>query len=291
MKRFEIPGRLTVLEGNGDLLKLEATTEWSRAEIYFHGAHVTDFRKHGEPPLLFTSQCSRFTSDHPIRGGIPVIFPWFGPREGLPTHGFARIARWELHEATAVPEGGVSLRFGFPETALSTTWPPFSASYVVTITDRLVLALILTNLAPEQPLVFENCLHSYFHLGALDAASVHGLQGATYLDKTDNFNAKTETADAIRIASETDRIYLDSPGTVELLDPTLHRRIRIEKSGSASTVVWNPWIARAQQIPDLGNDDYLRMICIESGNVDRNRITLPPGHSNTLQVALSSAPL
>src|SRR5438552_7100315 len=81
LKRFEIPGRVALLEGNGDLPKIEAVSERSSAEIYLHGAHVTDFRKKGEAPLLFTSQFSRFTSDQPIRGGIPVIFPWFGSRE------------------------------------------------------------------------------------------------------------------------------------------------------------------------------------------------------------------
>src|SRR5262245_63188459 len=107
LKRFEIPGRVTVLEGNGDLPKIEVTTDWSTAEVYLHGAQVTDFQKKGEPPLLFISQCSRFASGRPIRGGIPIVFPWFGEREGGSPHGFARMADWELHEATTVPDGGV----------------------------------------------------------------------------------------------------------------------------------------------------------------------------------------
>src|ERR1051325_10246922 len=161
LKRFEIPGRVTLLEGNGELTKVEVTTDWSTAEVYLHGAHVTDFRKKGEAPLLFTSQFSRFEADQPIRGGIPVICPWFGAREGEPTHGFARISEWELHEATALPEGGVTLRFSLPETSAAATWPPFSANYVVTITDTLSLELILTNASPDENFSFENCLHTY----------------------------------------------------------------------------------------------------------------------------------
>src|SRR5882672_10597877 len=150
LKRFEIPGRVTVLEGNGDLRKIEVNTDQSSAEIYLHGAHVTDFQKKGEAPLLFTSQFSRFTPSQPIRGGVPVIFPWFGPREGEPTHGFARVVSWDLHEAVTLPEGGVTLRFHLPELAESAVWSPFSANYVVTFTDTLAMELLITNTSADE---------------------------------------------------------------------------------------------------------------------------------------------
>ena len=77
------PARVTFLDGQNDLNMIEINTRWSNAEIYCHGAHVTQFRKKGEPPLLFMSQFSRFADGQPIRGGIPIIFPWFGMREGF----------------------------------------------------------------------------------------------------------------------------------------------------------------------------------------------------------------
>ena len=108
------------------------------------------------------------------------------------------------------------------------------------------------------------------------------------MDKVASYLEKTEASEAIRINSEVDRTYINTTGRVEILDPRLGRRIRIEKSGSASTVVWNPWIAKAQQMSDFGNDEYERMLCIESGNVATNSITLPPGATSTLEVTLSS---
>jgi len=78
---------------------------------------------------------------------------------------------------------------------------------------------------------------------------------------------------------------------VEILDPSLSRRIRIEKTGSASTVVWNPWGIKAQQMPDFGNEEYKQMICVESGNVANNKVTLAPGLTASLKVILSSARL
>src|SRR5512147_580623 len=108
-------GKVTFLDGQGDLPAMEVTTPWSRAEIYFHGAHVTQFQKHGEPPLLFLSQCSRFESGAPIRGGIPIIFPWFGkPADKPGQHGFARKRDWELREIHSPAGGSVLVRFAMP---------------------------------------------------------------------------------------------------------------------------------------------------------------------------------
>lgn len=291
LRGFEIPGRVTILEGNGELPKVEVNSDAARGEIYLHGAHVTDFQLNGEPPLLFTSQCSRFARHQPIRGGIPIILPWFGAREGEPAHGFARLVDWELHETTALPEGGATLRFSLPETSASAMWPTFTAHYVVTVTSRLTLELIVTNCSRDQQFVFENCLHSYFHVGDISQVAVHGLQGAGYLDKADNYTAKVETADAITVSSEADRTYLDTTSTVEIRDRSLGRKIIVEKSGSKSTVVWNPWIAKSQQMPDFGDEEYRQMICVESGNVGRNKIVLPPGRSSLLRVTISSAAL
>ena len=101
----------------------------------------------------------------------------------------------------------------------------------------------------------------------------------------------TDNAATLRITSEEDRIYFDTTGAVEILDPGLKRKIRIDKSGSASTVVWNPWIAKSQQMSDFGNEEYKQMLCVESGNVAKNKVTLPPGKSSVLKVVLSSARL
>jgi len=291
VRRLEIPGRVTFMEGNGGIPKIEVSSDRSSAEIYLHGAHVTDFQKKGEAPLLFTSQFSRYNSGQPIRGGVPIIFPWFGPREGEPTHGFARLATWELHEAVTLPEKGVTLRFHLPELAESAVWPPFIANYVVTVTDSLTMELVITNTSPDEVFHFESCLHSYFFVGDINEVSIVGLKGATYLDKAAHFAEKQETSEGIKITSEVDRIYQDVTGTVEIHDRKLRRKIRIEKSGSASTVVWNPWITKAQQMPDFGNEEYKQMVCVESGNVGKHRIALEPAQTSVMRVSLSSSPL
>src|SRR5262249_1970143 len=129
-----------------------------------------------------------------------------------------------------------------------------------------------------------------FEVGSIAEVSVSGLKGADYLDKVASFAQKKETNDPIRIASEVDRIYLNTTAAVEIMDRKLRRKISVEKHGSLSTVVWNPWIANAEEMPDFGSDEYQRMICIESGNVASNRLRLPPGETSRLKVKLNSEP-
>jgi glucose-6-phosphate 1-epimerase len=183
------------------------------------------------------------------------------------------------------------VRLRLPDCPEGSAFPAFTAEYLVTVNQSLTLQLLVTNQSKDAEFTFENCLHTYFDVGDVTAISVHGLKGLTYLDKVASFQEKTETSDAIRIASEVDRIYQNASGTVEILDPRLGRRVLVEKQGSASTVVWNPWIAKSRQMPDFGDEEYERMICVESGNVASNSISLPPGGSGTLTVKLSSETL
>lgn len=286
-----MPGKVTFIDGRGDLPMLEITTAWSTAEVYLHGAHVTHFKKRDGSPLLFLSQCSRFAENQPIRGGIPVIFPWFGPREAMGQHGFARVKLWELKEFAPSPDGSVSLRLRLPDSPEASSFLPCTVEYIVTVNESLTLQLAVTNNSPDDIFSFENCLHTYFEVGDIKAVSVKGLKGVSYLDKVEGFARKTETEDAIRFNSEVDRVYLNTTGAVDIVDQKLKRTIRVEKEGSVSTVVWNPWIAKAQQMPDFGNEEFEHMVCVESGNVAANTIKLPPGETSKLTVKLSSAPL
>src|SRR4029077_10865254 len=117
----------TFLDGQGELPLLEITPRWRTGVIDLPGAHVTRSNKKAEAPLLFTSQCSRFEEGQPIRGGIPVIFPWFGQREGMGQHGFARVKTWELKEFAPAPDGGVSVRLRLPDYPEPSSFPPFTA--------------------------------------------------------------------------------------------------------------------------------------------------------------------
>jgi glucose-6-phosphate 1-epimerase len=271
------------------LPRLNVKTNASTAEIYLQGAQVTGFQKKGEPPVLFLSRLSQFSPGKPIRGGVPICFPWFGPREGTVTHGFARITEWEKTAEVAAPKGGTTLRFRLSESAARNGWPPFTCEYAVTVSDTLEMELIVTNHATGRSLEFENCLHSYFAVGDIRKVSVRGLELVHYLDKTNHGARRLGCAEPLRIEAETDRVYLDTAGTVEIHDEKLRRKIIVQKSGSASTVVWNPWTTKVMS--DLGAEEYQQMICVESGNVGPNRLMLAPGKVARMKVIVRTEPL
>lgn len=280
---------VTFLEGRGELPMLEITTPWSTAELYLHGAHVTHFKRHDEPPLLFLSQCSRFEAGAPIRGGIPIIFPWFGKPAGKPgQHGFVRQHDWSLKELRSPADGSVTLHLVFPETPELANGG-ISVEYFVHVARDLTAELVVTNRIAE-PFTFEDCLHTYFAVGDIGQVGVKGLKGVEYLDQPNNQARCTEVEEVIRINAEVDRAYLNTAHTVEIHDAALQRVIRVEKTGSQSTVVWNPWVAKAKAMADFGDEEYHHMICVESGNVAENRIELPAGGSSRLKVKLTSRP-
>ena len=279
----EIPGRIEVVVGNGGLAKVVARSNGGVAEVYLHGAHVTHFQRGDEAPLLFLSRQSRFEKGKAIRGGIPVIFPWFGARDGSPMHGTARIRELDFLGGT-FKNGIVRLHFKLP--SASESFPPYAVDYVVEVSDKLKLELTVLNRG-AQPFQFESCLHTYFLVAEIDSVDVRGLEGLGYQDKMDSFAHKIDPDPLLRIDRETDRVYFDTTGTIEIIDKEFARIIRIEKTGSASTVLWNPWTDKSAKMEDFGADEFRHMVCVESGNVGQNQVTLASGESSKMTVQLS----
>jgi D-hexose-6-phosphate mutarotase len=291
LQKHKISGRLDIVRGGGGLPKLVVTAKSSLAEIYLHGAHVASFQKNGEPPLIFMSRKSYFASGKPIRGGVPICFPWFGNRDGEPSHGFARITEWQLVKTAAAPDGTVIVRFALPSISGRAVWHDLRTEFIVTVGETLSMELVVTNEAVDGMLEIENCLHTYFHVGDIGAVSITGLQGAPFNDNAASGNGerKVENDLALRITKETNRVYPDNTATVEIRDEMLQRTIRVEKFNSKSTVIWNPWTT--QKLPDdFDPAEHKQMVCVESGNVKQNKISLSPGKSSAVKVIISSRP-
>jgi len=91
-QRFGSGGAVRFEAGQGGLTRAVISTLAAEAHIYLHGAHVTHYQPRGGEPVLFVSSKSFFEDGKPIRGGVPVLFPWFGGLNGDRTkmHGFVR---------------------------------------------------------------------------------------------------------------------------------------------------------------------------------------------------------
>lgn len=269
-------------------------TPQAEARICLHGAHVTHYQPRGDRPVVFMSQRSRFAAGTPIRGGVPIVFPWFGPKAGEPTapmHGFARIAEWALESVTRGADGSVTLVLSLEVgDATHPRWPhACSLRYRIVIGEGLGLALEVRNRS-DAAIIFEEALHTYLAVADVRRVSVTGLAGSRYIDKTDGMKRKVQESDLVSITGETDRVYLDTKATCVVDDPVTGRRLVVEKSGSEATVVWNPWIAKARAMPDFGDDEWPEMLCIESGNVADHAVTLGAGQRHEMGVSIRSVP-
>lgn len=282
-KHFGIEDVLHFSAGEGGLWRAGVTTDRCIAELYRHGAHLTRWRPAGHDEVLWMSSRAQFEYGSAIRGGVPICFPWFAGHkpEGLedaPSHGYARTTTWEFVDVKQ-DERGVTL-------VLRTAIEPFTLHFAITFADTLTMKLDVTNTGSESA-TFEAALHTYFMISQIKQVAVHGLGGAHYIDTVGGGEKPMQQDDQpIRFDAETDRTYA-SDATVQIADPGLSRTITIEKQGSNSTVVWNPWVEKAKAMGDFGDEEWPGMLCVETANIRPNAIALDPGGSHTMQAAIS----
>ena len=261
------------------------------ARISLLGANVMDYTPYGMKPILWMSSRSCFEEGKAIRGGIPVCWPWLGAHPSnpvMPLQGFARLYLWSIIGGQELPDGSDEVTFQLTDRDIPFHYQPFLLRYTVAVGSKLTLKLEVTNTGAEM-LAFNAALHSYFSINDIFKISVTGLDG------TRGFNSLTGDEyvqrGAITFDDEYCRMFLEAESECFINDPIWGRRIRLAKSGSRSTVVWNPWNERAQNIPDMNDDDYRFMVCVEAANARSDRRSLNSGASHTLKAIIAAEPL
>ena len=289
-ERFGLNGALRFEDGPGGLTRATIATDAATAEIYLQGAHVAAWQPASAAhPVLFMSAKSHFAAGKAIRGGVPLVFPWFADRTGGlpgPAHGFARTLPWEV-VATEQRAEGVALTFKLlpNQTTRDLGFDHFVLIYEVVVGERLTLALEVENVG-DSPLTFEEALHAHYSVSDVRQIEVIGEGDTDYLDRADNAKPRHQGAGAIRFAGETDQLHLNTQSAVTISDSEWKRRIVIEKRGSNSTVVWNPWVEKASRLTDLGDTEWPHMVCVEPANAAENAVTLQPGATHTMGITV-----
>jgi glucose-6-phosphate 1-epimerase len=282
---------IVIEDGAGGLQRVCVTSARAEGEVYRQGAHVTRWRPRGtERPVLFLSSRAVYARGKAIRGGVPIIFPWFGAHAGdrtKPMHGFARARDWRLGLAEPAPDGTVVIELDLEaDETTRPLWPhAFRARYRVTLADTLALALEVVNTS-SAAFTFEAALHTYLAVGDIRTVTIRGLEDTAYIDKVDGMRRKRHGAGPLQLTGETDRVFLGTRAGCVVHDPAFHRRLTIDKTGSASTVVWNPWSTKAAEIADLETDDWQRMVCVETANAADDALTLAPGARHVMTATL-----
>ena len=278
-------------EENADgIVIVDVENSAAQARIALQGAHLMTWTPRGQQPVIWLSSAAKIARGKSIRGGVPVCWPWFGPHAtepAFPAHGFARTVGWELQDVQAPTPATTRLVFSLPAINMPRAqWPHASAVELrLEIGTTLVCELITENTG-DTPIVVGDALHTYFAVGDVRKTQVLGLDGLTYIDKV-GAPANRQQAGAVTVAGEVDRIYLGSTAACVIDDAAWQRRIRIDKRGSRTTVVWNPWSEKAAKMGDLGDEGYLGMVCVESANAADDVVTIPPGGEHRLWVRYS----
>ncbi|MBC3486142.1 D-hexose-6-phosphate mutarotase [Pseudomonas kermanshahensis] len=287
-------------EQHGELNCWRITSEHAELLIAQQGAQILSYQRVGEPPLLWLSDQAIFRQGKSVRAGVPVCWPWFGnlqrnPQavqamyhdEQAPAHGLARSRDWQL---LGIEKAGNGLRieFALPEARGDLPgWPQdVELKLVVELDEALKLNLTSRNMG-NTPVTISQALHSYFAVSDVRQARVEGVDGLSYIETLADWEQRQQQG-ALAFAGETDRIYLATPQTLSIVDPHWARRITLTSSGSRSAVIWNPWTERARELPDMAEDGWQRMLCIETANVWDDVVTLRPGTSCSLSVSIGS---
>jgi glucose-6-phosphate 1-epimerase len=284
---FEIENELQFVDIEHGFTYIEINNAKAHATISTYSGQVLSYRpKTQKDDLLFVSDKAYYESGKAIKGGIPVCWPWFGadPDDlGRPAHGFVRNRQWEVSASESLADGSTKVILELADSEETRKiWPhPFKLNIEITVGDSLSVALVTYNNGDEN-VTISQALHTYFYVGDIGKVSVLGLDGVEYLDKVDDFAEKTQSG-PVTINGEVDRIYKGVSGELVIEDESLGRKIRIASTGCSTAVIWNPWSEIAASMGDLNDDDYRKMICVETANAGPETVEVATGSSYRLE--------
>eukprot|EP00727_Mastigamoeba_balamuthi_P009091 m51a1_g4804 hypothetical protein (285) ;mRNA; f:117148-118140 len=261
----------------------------STCVVALQGAHVLSFTDSHGRELLFLSSRAVYAKGKAIRGGIPVVFPHFGPWGKLPQHGFARTSLWRVSAAPSESAGVVTAALALGDSeATRALWPhAFELSLRLELgADRLQVELSCRNTGAEQ-FDFTCALHTYFCVADARRAAVRGLRGLRYAQRPEGEGTGAEET---TFAGPFDRTYFGAPPSLTIAsgDGT---SVAVASRSFTDAVVWNPCAEGAAKMADMGPDDWQRFVCVEAAVV-KDPVVLGPGMtwSGSQSFGVSDAP-
>ena len=250
------------------------------AVVTLAGAHVMSYRPHGGRETMWASPSAAYELSNAMRGGIPLCWPWFADHpqdpQRLPIHGFARTQVFTVRETRVLAGGGTGLVLATCDSPTThALWPhAFELEVTITLEGSLRVGWAARN-PGSQPYTTTGALHPYFAVSNVHDLTLHGLEGTQYLDKYDDNRRKPQPG-PVTFPAGIDNVYLDTIADLAIEDPGLRRTIRLRKSGSRTSVVWNPDRDDAA-MPDVGVGQHPYFVCVEAANAATDTVTVEPG--------------
>ncbi|EPJ44531.1 MAG: hypothetical protein OFPII_34040 [Osedax symbiont Rs1] len=277
-------GELVVAKLGAQILhyqpKQQQPVFWINSDAQLAGLKSTGLKHAAQPSASIITDKIK-----PMRGGVPLCWPWFGLHQQdstQPQHGVARISQWQLTSHTLNDSVSDAAVFSFTPVSLepfllgekSSPTTEFALQFEISVAENYLQMRLITNNIGDRPQQLTQAIHSYFLVGDCAQLQIKGLSGCDYFDKLDNNILKRQTAELDHIGA-IDNIYQHT-GQVTIVDPLLQREIQISKKYSGSTIVWNPG-AEAKKIDIL--EGGKRFICVEAGNTVFEKLLVNPGES------------
>ncbi|TQE03043.1 hypothetical protein C1H46_011407 [Malus baccata] len=190
-----------------------------------------------------------------IRGGIPVCFPQFGNLGSLEQHGFAKNRLWSVDSdpsplAPTNNQTSVDLILKSTEEDLK-TWPrSFELRLRVSLNAGKLTLIPRVRNTDSKAFSFTFALINYLYVSDISEVRVEGLETLDYLDNL------------MRRESH------DRPREEENLCSAEGWHAGCRLFNLDYFFVWNPWDKKAKTIPDLGDEDYKTMLCVDSAAIE-----------------------
>jgi glucose-6-phosphate 1-epimerase len=235
------------------------------AVISSYGAHLLSYKPQAEVELIYLSPEAVWQHNTPIRGGVPVCWPWFGPAaaefnpkaQKLPNHGVVRTEFWQMIQQS-VTQTSVSIEFRIATKELPYTKAPSFLGLTLQLTESALTLTLHSDQGMQQA-----ALHSYFKVDSVHQVAISPLAG-TYLDKVQSGNSVEQQHTELRFSAEVDRVYLHTATDLNLQH---NHKVHIMQQGHDASVLWNPWIEKAAALKDLPDNGYLDFVCVETARL------------------------
>lgn len=238
-----------------------------------YGAHVLHYAAdEQQPSVLWLSPKAVWQNQQPIRGGVPICWPWFGKVDArlianidpatlatlkLPNHGLVRTRFWQITEQQITADA-VMIELNISVSDLPWTTETVTLRYQIRLAQQLTLTLSCDAAIAQQA-----ALHSYFTVDDSRQAQVQPLPLEFY-DKVSDSQLQS-SSDILQFQGEIDRVYPKTATSLALSDNG--NTVRILQQGHDASVLWNPAAAKAATSADIPADQWSDFVCVESAKL------------------------
>jgi glucose-6-phosphate 1-epimerase len=266
-----------------NLITIDHPTNHASVTVGLKGATITAWKMFSNN-LLYTSPLADLSIDNktPIRGGIPICWPNFGPPPTaypkLPKHGFARSMIWS-YLGSEVDENEDIMGI-FQLKSNQDTLDMFPFNFTLTLKILLGMSYLQTTIEitnhDEVEFPSQFLFHTYLHTDNISQTVVTGLKDFSYTDQVFK-QESTDRSALLPITEEVDRIYrrhVYDNAACRFRDEELialgdggNCDITLRAINLHDVVVWNPHIEKTKELKDLPPDGWKDFVCVEMGTV------------------------